>query len=393
MRFLNIKSRAEWTYMSFVVMLLAVVSPGWTQNEQDSHQELLKKLFSAPPTGRSGIYRFLSPSAGWNPPGPRFIPIVGLYDPNAVPFLVNVLQNGPGWSDDELSKAEPADVFRYVARCYAALCLGSIGDSQAFDPLLAVLNDTSLGPYKYYSSYASREVEYNLRAHAAFALGCLGDRRAVTPLIKSLRQDGFVECIYALARLQAVTAVPVIVQVASDRNLFCGDVNHSLEYILKVNFTLRTAGKDHRYQVIDQFPEVGTVHVRDAYRTLWQHWIKAGDKYAREQFKEYYPQLKAALRDKPNAPSLHRELQRRMLRGGVAAVPYVIAEIEKGDTSLVPIASQLTKPRAHRIKDPSPQLSENATQIEALQWWKKNKQKWIIFQPTRPIEQGTGLPD
>lgn len=362
-------------------MLFIVVGPAWAQNEQNSYQELLRKHFSGSGS-KSGVFNFLSPGGGWYPPGPGFYPIIGLSNPNAVPFLLNVLQNGPDWSDGELPRGK-AGMYRYVARCYAALYLGSTGDSRAFAPLLAVLNNTAHEPYKY-GDNRTRNGEYNLRAQAAFALGSLGDRRAVDPLTKNLRQDGFVECIYALARLQAVTAVPVIVQVASDRNLFHGDVNHCLEYILKVNFTLRTAGEDRRYQIIDQFPEVGAVHVRDAYQTLWQYWIKAGDKYARERFEEYYPQWKAALRDKPDAHSRHRALQERMLRGGVAAIPYVIAEIKKGDVSLIPIAAKLTKPRLRQIKDLSPQLSENATRDEALEWWKKNKQKWIIFQPTPP---------
>ena len=354
--------------------------PCLAQQAQDSYSELLKKAVIRAGTNRVGIFRFLSPNAGWYPPGPHFSPDIGLSDPNATPFLINVLQNGPDWSDDELPEGW-SGIFHYVARCYAALCLGNIGDIQAYDPLLTILNNTALEPYQY-DSNSSRKSEYNLRSYAAFALGCLGDRRAVEPLIKSLKQDGFVECIYALARLEAVTAVPSIVKVASDRNLFNNvDVHHCLEYILKVRFTLRTADKNYRYKVIDQFPEVGTVHLRDAHRALWQHWIKAGDKYAKEQFKEYYPQWKAALRDKPNAPSRHRTLQERMLKGGVAAVPYVIAEIENGDVSFIPVAAKLTKPRARRIKDFSPQLSEKATQEEVKEWWKINKQKWIIFQP------------
>ena len=369
----------------FVVMLFAVVSPGWAQNEQYSYQKLLRKAIIERPLDRTGVYQFLSPSTGWDPPGPRFAIIIGLREYNAVPFLINVLQNGPDWSDDELPKfyKPKADMLRYVARCYAALCLGSIRDSRALDPLLTVLNDTSIETYKY-GDKLTRRGEYNLRAHAAFALGYLGDRRAVKPLIKSLKQDGFEECIYALARLEAVTAVPIIVQVASDRNLFSGDINRCLEYILKVNFTLQTAKEDRRYQFIEQFPEIGTIHFKDIYRKLWQHWMKAGDRYAKEQFEEYYPQWKAALKDKPNAPSRHRALQKKMLKGGVAATPYLIAEIENGDNALIPVASKLTKPRNRRIKDISANLSENATLTKALEWWKKNKQKWVVFQPTPP---------
>jgi len=372
-------------YILSVVILVLIVKPGWAQQAQESYSELLKQAIARAGSNRAGVFQFLSPSAGWYPPGPHFAPIVGLSYPDAVPFLLDVLQNGPDWPDDEFPERN-FGIYRYVARCYAALCLGSIGDMQAYEPLLTVLNNTALEPYKY-GANSTRKGEYNLRSYAAFAIGCLGDRRAVKPLIKSLRQDGFVECIYALARLEAVTAVPDIVKVASDRNLFNNvDVHHCLEYILQVKFTLRTAGEDYRYKVIDQFPEVGTVHLRDAYRTLWQHWIKAGDKYAKEQFKEFYPQWKAALKNKPNAPARHRVLQQRMLKGGVAAVPYLMDEIEKGDASSIPVAAKLTKPRAHRIKDVGPQLSEKATQKEAKEWWKKNKQKWTIFQPAETEE-------
>jgi hypothetical protein len=74
-----------------------------------------------------------------------------------------------------------------------------------------------------------------------------------------------------------------------------------------------------------------------------------------------------------------------MLKGGVAVVPRLITEIEKGDNSLIPVASELTKPRIRsRIKVLSPKLQKNATRYEALEWWKKNKQKWTVFQSKIP---------
>jgi len=114
---------------------------------------------------------------------------------------------------------------------------------------------------------------------------------------------------------------------------------------------------------------------------MWQHWLKAGDRYARERFEEYYPIWKAAMRDKPNAPSRHRLLKERMLRGGVAAVPHVIREIEKGDETLVSVASKLTGPRNRRIKNTGPRVPEKATRAKALEWWRENKQKWTVFRP------------
>lgn len=382
MRLINPKFRPKWTYILFVVMLFIMANSALAQNDQNPYRRQLKEVILERRLGRSGVFSFLSSGASLNTP-PGFYPITGLHDPNAIPFLLDVFQNGPDWSEDELPRGTPrekADIYRYVARCYAALSLGYIGDSRAFDPLLAVLNNKNV------KTQASRlgspkSDDYNLRAYAAFALGYLGDQRAVNPLIKSLREDGFIECIYALARLEAITSVPVIVQVASDRKMFGNfAINRCLEYMLKVRFTSRTAGKDRIYQIIDQFPELGTVHVSDKRRIVWQHWIKAGDKFAKERFEQYYPQWKAALKDKPNAHGLHRDLKERMLSGGIAALPYLIAEMEKGDSSLVPVAAKLTRPRIRRVKDLSPELSENAKQADALKWWQKNKQKWTVFQ-------------
>jgi hypothetical protein len=139
MRFLNNKSKPKRTYIWFVMMLFVVLNPSWAQNEQNSYQELLKNAIIKRPLKRTGIFNFLPPSSDWNPPGPRFAPIVGLSDPNAIPFLINVLKNGPDWSDEELPEGK-SNEYRYVARCYAALCLGSTGDSRAFEPLLEILS-------------------------------------------------------------------------------------------------------------------------------------------------------------------------------------------------------------------------------------------------------------
>jgi hypothetical protein len=369
----------------FAVVLFGVVYPAQAQDEQSSYREQLKKAIIGYPMGHSGVFLFLGSGTNLNTLGPEFYPIIGLNDPNAVPFLLNVLQNGPDWSEEELSRASPsigANTYRYVARCYAALCLGYIGDPRALEPLLEILNNKDIETYPHHPLRPQSDV-YNLRAYTAFALGYLGDRRAVDPLIRSLREDGFVECIYALIRLQTITATPVIVQVASEHNMFRRNVaiSHCLEYMLKVKFTSRTAERDRRYQTIDQFPELGLVYIRDYYGTLWQHWLKAGDKYAREQFEKYYPQLKAALKDRPNARSLHIVLKERMLKGGVAVVPHLIAEIEKGDTSLIPVVAKLTDPGIPRIRSFYPQLSETATRDKVLEWWRRNKRKWTVFQP------------
>ena len=134
-------------YILFAVVLFGVVWPAQAQDEQSSYREQLKKAIIDWPVDRSGVFHFLSSGLNLSTPGPEFYPVVGFRDPNAVPFLLDVLQNGPGWSDDEFPKwftRERADMNRYVARCYAALCLGYIGDPRALEPLLEILNNKRL---------------------------------------------------------------------------------------------------------------------------------------------------------------------------------------------------------------------------------------------------------
>jgi hypothetical protein len=71
-----------------------------------------------------------------------------------------------------------------------------------------------------------------------------------------------------------------------------------------------------------------------------------------------------------------------MVKGGVAALPYMMREIEKGDASLVRAAAKLAWPRSRRKKNPDSELIllENASRAEALEWWQGNKQKWTVFQ-------------
>jgi hypothetical protein len=59
---------------------------------------------------------------------------------------------------------------------------------------------------------------------------------------------------------------------------------------------------------------------------------------------------------------------------GIVTLPYVIAEIEKGDAKLIPAVHQLTKGKT---------LKKDATQSEVLEWWRKDKEKWLISDPNR----------
>ena len=133
----------------------------------------------------------------------------------------------------------------------------------------------------------------------------------------------------------------------------------------------RSVRQDHNAYTIVQFPEAGSGQYPDIYRILWQHWLKMGDRYAKEQFDKYYPQWRDALRNKADAPSLHGVLLERMLDGGVAALPFIIDEIDRGDDRLVPVVAELTKGRGSGLRS-------DATRADRLGSWKENKGKWII---------------
>ncbi len=349
------------------VVPCCVINLVWAEEAYDYYSELLRKALVEQVLDRAGHVRLLWPNVGWYPPGPQFQPISGLCEEGAIPFLIQVLRDGPSWSDEELP-AGKGDFYRYLGRCSAALSLGSSRDSRAFVPLLAVLMDNNIRPF--INPYNPKDL-YDLRAYTAYALGLLGDQKAVSYLEEALRKQGHMECIYALARLRAVQAVPTIISVALERYLFDNmglalEINQCLEYILRVDFELKW---DKNIYWVEEFPEVrGPAGSPWIYQALWQHWLKAGHRDAKEQFDRYYPQWKAALEKGLETQSVYLE---KMTGGGVAALPFMIEEIQKGDANLVPVVAELTK-------GVGTDLRSTATRAECLNWWKANSQHWLI---------------
>lgn len=376
MRIRDVVGSRHWTYVACAISVLAAIMPCQAQVAQSSYSDLLKRVAATPSRTRDGIVHLLMPGSGRYPPGPRFVGIKGLNQPDAIPFLVGVLRDGPDWSDAELTEGR-REIARSLARCYAALCLGPIRDAQAFEPLVQTLRDKAIAPAWEYPE--AKKGEYHPRRCAAMALGYLGDRRAVGPLVEVLKEEGFVECIYALGRLQAAEVAPTIIAVASERDLFGVEVHHCLESMLRIRLDAR-----YRNEVFGEGHslKVGRRTFQDVYRTLWQHWERTGDSYAREQFRRYYPQWKAAVRDRPQAKSLQGGLMEKMLRGGVATLPHVMVEVEGGDGDLAQALARLTGQR---------QLKGRSAQ-QCLEWWRDNQQKWQILSPSEQRPEGGDSP-
>ena len=311
-------------------------------------------------------FQFYTSSSGWNPPWPGFYPMPELNTTDAVPFLIDVLLNGPDWSDERLLTAY-GGIGPHIARCYAALCLGAIGDLRALEPLVETLEHGDYMEGKYTIAY-HRKDEHNIRSYAAFALGLLGDCQAVDPLMESLKRERWPHCIYSLARLRAFRAVPTIIEVLSQSSYVGGDLHRTLQYMLKTDFTITRGEAGY---VIDVFPELGQIDSRDVHKKLWLHWLEIGPEYTRKQFETYYAQRKAAIEENPLDDARHRYLQTQMLKGGVATLPYLMEKMEQGDNTLVPALATLTGDYWTTILcGPS----------ECIQWWRQHQRDWLIFE-------------
>lgn len=312
-------------------------------------------------------FQFYVPDSGWNQPGPDFHPMPELDTPDAVPFLIDVLLNGPDWSDQEILTAY-GGIGPHVARCYAALCLGAIGDTRAFGPLVETLENGDYMEDKYTITYP-RKNDHNIRDDAAFALGLLGDCQAVEPLVASLHTERRLNCVYALCRLRAISTTRCIIDVALEEDWLGGSVHRCLAYMLRLDFNLVRSDVDGTYTVAE-FPALAPADPAKIYAALWQYWLQNGDLYAKEQFEIYYSQWDDAVRESPGDSSRHRWLWNHMLKGGLAALPYVIRKVEEGRERLTEALAQLTL---------SSRPSECCSPSGWLQWWKANKQDWLIF--------------
>jgi hypothetical protein len=361
----------------FQVCILAIFFESLlcAQTGQMSHSELLSRTVLRLEKSHKQFI-LLTPSSGWNAPGPNFVPTQGLDNPTAVPFLVNILNDGPQWSEEGILQ-DNAEIYSHIAQCYAVLCLGSIRDASTFDLLLETLQN---GKGRNSKASQSRDWEgrYEIKRYAAYALGEFGDRRAVNQLIITLRTEKFQECIYALSRLGAGQAVSVIIQVASEANTFDIDTHMSLQNLLGTKFKIRRVKDGYR---VDEFPELGNLNSRTAYKQIWDHWQRVGVQHAERKFRENYIKLKNARQESPQDYAKHRHIERQMLGGGGAALPFLLEEIENGDSSLIQPLNTLIKRRqiGGSRHNGVANTDDLKTRQDCITWWNANKDYWVIL--------------
>ncbi|MDH7599662.1 MAG: hypothetical protein QHH07_08540 [Sedimentisphaerales bacterium] len=269
-----------------------------------------------------------------------------------------MLLEGPDWTEPEMLTGS-GGMYPHIARCYAALCLGAIKDSRAFEPLVQTLQHGDYLGGKYTITNPEKK-DHDIRSYAAIALGLLGDQRAVDPLIEQLPKTGNVHIAYSLARLGDIKAIPPIIEYGFRYDPTAHrEIHRCLEELTgtRVQFEF-----DRNYRCTDpMFPELGWMSKAEVYKRHWQYWQAGnGYRYAKEQFEPYYPEWRR---------SLKQSLLQKMLAGRVVVMPELMDKLEAEGEVILPAIDRLV---GRFIKPPNQALTRSMVN----NWWNRNKHKW-----------------
>jgi len=343
-----------------------------SQDMTQSYSDILKDAVHKAGLFRGG-YHLVGFTGGMGNLLPVHCHIKELEKKEAVPFLLNVIKNGPTWSaGSQIRRVEQA---YHIARCYAILCLASTKDSRAYPTLTDILqNGIDYGD----SEVNSEELdlfrqEFDIRSYAAYGLGVFGDSNARDILVEALQSESSqvrIQSFLALARLQDMRSIKPMMDIASnDSAIDQFTFNFGMRAIAQINF------QDKCFQNLVQFndfPELGKIPIdQDPWKRLWKHWYKVGRQWTKQQFEKKYDDWKEAKNKSPLASSaLSFQKQKLRCQLGIAALPLLIEKINAGETDLIDIVSELTHEEIER----------NATKQEVTLWWQNNKEKWLIFE-------------
>jgi len=317
-----------------------------------------------------------------------------LVETAAIPYLVEVIRNGPDWQ-------EGGDYLRsHIARCYATLCLAATKDRLAYPVLTDLLQNgtwlqdpnrlmpepATLPEYGGGMGYAARKMpripsqdeleKYDIRAYAAIGLGMFGDPNAAAFLLTALHTDSAQmrgESFLALARLGNVRLIEPMMQYAErDHELSQFVVDLAMIRLTGVRFQTRYHREDKTLSFVG-FPELGRFDIgQNPHKKVWQHWLKVGRQWTRQRLESTYQDWKRM----KGGPLQNIEGNRRwkMTQLGIAALPFLIEKIATGDTELIEQVSQLTRGK----------VSRDASREEVLQWWDKNSESWTMPFENKP---------
>jgi len=345
-------ARAQFRIIVAFLVVWSSQSFGQDADNRQQYSDLLKEAVLQTRDMRSGPHGGIPSFSGlyggidrWKVR--KFMHAQRLKRPQAIPFLIDVLQHGPNWEDDRLGTGP----YPHAARCLAAVCLGATEDWRAYAPLAKALESVDPNEDRHY-----------LASYAALGLGLLGDRRAVPGLVRALRDDRHIVRIHAanaleqLDDLRALLALADIVATASDENL-----------------------KQNAVRAIVSIARIRIPPVRPGDFQFWKDWWRDGDEVARKYFDEWYGQWRQYREtriERGETPSDHTRMtyRDRIVTLGIPALPFTVEAIERH-----PEDADLLAPAISRLT--GNEVSASATPAQCLQWWDDNKHRWTLFGP------------
>ncbi len=125
---------------------------------------------------------------------------------------------------------------------------------------------------------------------------------------------------------------------------------------------------------VEEFPDMRDMSIPPVRYKLWLRWWKEGHKQTPQCFENLYKEWQELKKQKKDKDAKAKYQQ--MLDLGIAALPYMTEKVEQGDTELIPAISVLTDGK----------VKKDTKQSECLDWWKKNREKWLIPFPETKIE-------
>ena len=351
--------------LTLVLTLVAFIfiQSCFSQDTSQSYSDLLKEAVIRASASHAGY----NISSGGTPPFPN---VERLCSKEAVPFLLDVIKNGPNWSNEDFIGSTTQKLAPHIGRCYAVLCLAATRDSQAYLVLTDLLQN---GKYLYDPNIDDgTKRKYDIKQYAALGLGTLGDPNAVNLLVAAMDDpDSNVRgsSMYALTEIGNMRAIEPILKVSEKYKVEDVVIGGLLEAMTKVNFGANFNRNDKTTTFLS-FPELGAIKSEDnPYMKAWHHWLNIGKKWTIQKFDEKYNEYSKVKQTRPNEKDAINYNRNKISNLGLAALPLIIHKIEKGETDLIPLVSQLSD---NKIKS-------DATQKVVLDWWKDNKNKYTIF--------------
>jgi len=168
-----------------------------------------------------------------------------------------------------------------------------------------------------------------------------------------------------------VPALPYIIEKIEQDRIDGRKLFRAVEEIAKVKIRGKY-DKDKKVVVFPDFPNV------KAGESVYVYWWKEGRACAAQQSEKFYQEWKELNQEGKEAEA--KAKYQRMIDSGVAALPYMLEKVKQGDVELVPAISVLTD---NKVK-------KDAKQSECLEWWEKNKEKWLIPFPNKQPTANAG---